>query len=737
MHNRKVHTQSHDSEDSTAIASPEESTPENPRVEPWGEHDHGGPVNQRLAMEDFRTLRRELNQLSRAQSHITSKSEPGTSTRRTTSRFGLSRRKTTKSKITDDPEVVATDPDIAADAKAEEASTDQDDFELDKFLQNGYFEKRTAEGTSAKKVGVVFKNLTVRGAAIKASFVKTLPDAIIGTFGPDLYRLTCRFLPFLNFRTKAGLRDIIKDFNGVVRDGEMMLVLGKPGSGCTTFLKTIANERSTYAEIIGDVRYGGIPAKEQYEKFRGEVIYNEEKDTHLPNLNVWQTLYFSLLNKTKKRNHGEIDIIIDALLRMFAITHTRETLVGNEYVRGISGGERKRVSIAETLATKSTLVCWDNATRGLDASTALDFASSLRIMTDISDRTTITTLYQAGEEIYQLFDKVLVIEEGRMIYQGPIAEARQYFVDLGFYANERQTTPDFLTSVGDPNEREIREGFEHRIPRTSEDLERAYKTSNAYKKVLIEVENYEKYLLDTKFADSARFKQSVREQKSNKTVGKQSSYTVSFWRQVLACTKREFWIIWGDKPGLYTKYFIIISCGLILGSLFYNQPSDTAGAYSKGGTAFLSILFLGWLQFAELVKAIAGRDIIARHKEYAFYRPSAVVIARVITDIPVIFPQALLFSIIMYFMSGLLRQAGNFFIYLLFVYVTTLTVTAYYRMMAAVSPTIDDAVRFAGLGFSLMVVYTGYAIPKPTLLAEKVWVSSYRPSQVFPNTNYC
>lgn len=92
--------------------------------------------------------------------------------------------------------------------------------------------------------------------------------------------------------------------------------------------------------------------------------------------------------------------------------------VGNEYVRGVSGGERKRVSIAETLASKSTVQCWDNSTRGLDASTALDYAKSLRIMTDVSNRTTLVTLYQAGEGIYGVMDKVLVIDDGRMIFSG-------------------------------------------------------------------------------------------------------------------------------------------------------------------------------------------------------------------------------------------------------------------------------------------------------------------------------
>lgn len=125
-----------------------------------------------------------------------------------------------------------------------------------------------------------------------------------------------------------------------------MLVLGKPGSGCSTFLKAIANQdRDSYASVEGAVSYGGIPADKQQKRFRGEVNYNPEDDTHFANLNVWQTLYFALMNKSKKREKDEIPIILEALLKMFGISHTKYTPVGDEYVRGVSGGERKRVCI--------------------------------------------------------------------------------------------------------------------------------------------------------------------------------------------------------------------------------------------------------------------------------------------------------------------------------------------------------------------------------------------------------
>jgi ATP-binding cassette subfamily G (WHITE) protein 2 (SNQ2) len=145
--------------------------------------------------------------------------------------------------------------------------------------------------------------------------------------------------------------------------------------------------------------------------------------------------------------------VLELLLRMLNISHTTNTLVGNEFVRGVSGGERKRVSIAEMMTTGAVVAAWDNSTRGLDASTALDYAKSLRILSDVFNITQFVSLYQAGEGIYDQFDKVLVIDSGRMVFFGPSKAARQYFLDLGFRDLPRQTTADYLTGCTDPNER--------------------------------------------------------------------------------------------------------------------------------------------------------------------------------------------------------------------------------------------------------------------------------------------
>lgn len=129
------------------------------------------------------------------------------------------------------------------------------------------------------------------------------------------------------------------------------------------------------------------------------------------------------------------------------IADQMNTKVGDEVTRGVSGGEKKRVSIAEAMITKASTQCWDNSTRGLDASTALEYVQSLRSLTNMAHISTAVALYQAGESLYDLFDKVVLIDEGRCLYYGPTEAAAAYFEELGFSRPARWTTADFVSFI--------------------------------------------------------------------------------------------------------------------------------------------------------------------------------------------------------------------------------------------------------------------------------------------------
>jgi ABC-type multidrug transport system ATPase subunit len=218
----------------------------------------------------------------------------------------------------------------------------------------------------------------------------------------------------------------------------MLIVLVKPGSGCTTFLKSVSGEtRGLNVDKDSVIHYNGIPQETYKAELRGDVCYNAETDQHFPHLTVGQTLEFAAAARTPSARVHEIPRaefskhVAAVVMALYGLSHTYNTKVGNDYVRGVSGGERKRVSIAEMALSGSPICCWDNSTRGLDAATALEFTRSLRVSSSVSGMTHAVAIYQASQAIYDLFDKAIVLYEGRQIYFGPAKSARAYFEGMG------------------------------------------------------------------------------------------------------------------------------------------------------------------------------------------------------------------------------------------------------------------------------------------------------------------
>ncbi|XRM42481.1 ATP-binding cassette transporter snq2 [Aspergillus tubingensis] len=583
----------------------------------------------------------------------------------------------------------------------------------------GQERKANSEEEKTRHLGVVWKDLTVRGVGLGAALQPTNTDILLG-----LPRLIKGLLT--GGRKSAPLRTILDDFNGCVRPGEMLLVLGRPGSGCSTFLKVIGNQRSGYKSVEGDVRYGGADAETMAKNYRSEVLYNPEDDLHYPTLTVRDTLMFALESRTpdkasrlpgESRKHYQ-ETFLSTIAKLFWIEHALGTKVGNELIRGVSGGEKKRVSIGEALITKASTQCWDNSTKGLDASTALEYVESLRSSTDMAHASTLVALYQASENLYNLFDKVMLIEEGKCAYYGRTENAKAYFERLGFVCPPRWTTPDFLTSVSDPYARRIKEGWEDRVPRSGEDFQRAYRKSDICKEAKADIENFEKEIESEQQAC-----EQAREKK------KKQNYTVSFYKQVVILTQRQFLVMYGDKQTLIGKWVMLTFQALIIGSLFYDLPQTSAGVFTRGGVMFYVLLFNSLLAMAELTALYGSRPVILKHKSFSFYRPAAYALAQVVVDVPIVFVQITIFELIVYFMSNLSRTASQFFINFLFVFILTMTMYSFFRTIGALSASLDVATRVTGVSVQALIVYTGYLIPPWKMHPWLKWLIWINPLQ--------
>ncbi|TGJ86324.1 hypothetical protein E0Z10_g2437 [Xylaria hypoxylon] len=596
------------------------------------------------------------------------------------------------------------------------SETSEDDFDLEQVLRGGLDAEQEA-GIKPKHVGVYWDGLTVKGMGGMTNYVQTFPDAFVNFV--DYWTPLKNLLGWDQKGTEATLLD---NFRGVVKPGEMVLVLGRPGSGCTTFLKSIANQRWGFTSVTGDVLYGPFTHKE-FKEYRGEAVYNQEDDIHHATLNVEQTLGFAIDTKvpnklpsgtTKAKFKSDV---IATLLKMFNIEHTRHTVVGDALIRGVSGGERKRVSIAEMMITNACVLSWDNSTRGLDASTALDFVKSLRIQTNLYKTSTFVSLYQASENIYNLFDKVLVIDSGKQVYFGPTTEARSYFEGLGFLQRPRQTTPDYVTGCTDEFEREYSDGYSpQNAPHSPETLAEAFEKSKFAQELEAEMANY-KGRLETETAKHEDFRVAVRE--SKRRGAKRSVYSVGFHQQVWALMKRQFVLKLQDKLGLSLSWLRSIIIAIVLGTLYLNLQQTSASAFSKGGLLFISLLFNAFQAFSELGSTMTGRPIVNKHKAYAFHRPSALWIAQIFVDTAFSAVQILVFSIIVYFLSNLTRTAGHFFTFYLLILVGNIAMTLYFRIIGCLSPDFDYAIKFAVVTITLFILTSGYLIQYQS---QQVWL---------------
>ncbi|KAK8866202.1 hypothetical protein IAR55_001353 [Kwoniella newhampshirensis] len=603
------------------------------------------------------------------------------------------------------------------------------DSDLDPFSENFNARKwvkemsRISQESSPRRTaGVAYSNMSVHGFGSDADYQKTVSNL-------PLSLISSARDAFSNRKRKV---HILNDMDGVLESGEMLVVLGPPGSGCTTLLKTIAGEMNgIFLNEEAEINYRGITPKQMLGRFRGEAIYTAEVDVHFPNMTVGETLLFAAEARAPRNPPGGLSRIEfarhyrDVIMSMFGITHTINTKVGNDFIRGVSGGERKRVTISEAALAGAPLQCWDNSTRGLDSANAIEFCKTLRMQAEYLGTTAVVAIYQSPQSAYDLFDKVAVLYEGEQIFFGKADEAKPFFEEMGFDCPAQQTTPDFLTSLTSPSERKAKPGFESRVPNTPKEFAQRWKQSAAYANLQKEIalfnrqhpvhgERYEEFMM------SRRAQQSKRTRPS-------SPYTLSYGQQIKLCVARGFWRLRADPSLTLTQLFGNFVMGLIISSVFFNLQETTESFYQRGALLFFAVLLNAFGAALEILTLYAQRPIVEKHARYAFYHPSAEAFASMLVDMPYKILNAIFFNLVLYFMTNLRREPGAFFFYLMINFFATLTMSMIFRTIGSVSRQFVQAMTPASVIMIGLVVYTGFAIPVTYMRGWSRWINYIDP----------
>ncbi|KAH8692011.1 putative ABC multidrug transporter [Talaromyces proteolyticus] len=599
-----------------------------------------------------------------------------------------------------------------------------ENFKHTKWVKNMlHITSRDPDRYPQRTTGVSFRNLNAYGYGTAADYQADVFNTWLKAFG------YCKGL--LGMRKKMRI-DILRDFEGLVKSGEMLVVLGRPGSGCSTFLRTLCGEtHGLWLDEGSDIQYEGVSYKEMHSRFRGEVIYQAEQEIHFPQMTAGDTLMFAAqarapANRLPGVSRQEYATHMrDVVMAVLGLSHTKNTQVGNEFIRGVSGGERKRTSIAETTLCGSPLQCWDNSTRGLDSATALEFVRTLRTSTKYTGSTAVVAIYQAGQAIYDIFDKAIVLYEGRQIYFGRADDAKRFFVDMGFYCPPRQTTADFLTSLTSPAERQIREGFEGRVPNTPDEFSVRWRESPEREALVEEIETFvaEHPLGGNKYNEFT----ASRQMEKAKATRASSPYTLSYPMQIRLCFWRGIKRLQGDMSNTLASVIGNIVMSLIISSMFYKLPVTTSSFYQRSSLMFFAILMNAFASVLEIQTLWAQRPIVEKHKKYALYHPSAEGLSSMLVDLPAKVVSAIVFNLILYWMTGLNPTAGAFFTFFLFSFTTTLVMSNLFRFIGSMSRTQAQAMVPAGIFMLALMIYTGFTIPIRDMHPWFRWINYINP----------
>ncbi|KAH3902153.1 uncharacterized protein SCDLUD_001966 [Saccharomycodes ludwigii] len=586
------------------------------------------------------------------------------------------------------------------------------DFDL-KQLLDYLRQHQLDQGIIPGDSGVAFKDLTAIGIDASAAYGPSVSEMVRGwaSWPGKLF----------NRKNAVPLRKIIQNMVGVVESGEMLFVVGRPGAGCSTLLKCISGETAELVSVEGEFSYDGLDQHEMMSRFKGYVIYCPELDFHFPRITVKETIDFALKCKTPRiRVDGMskteyVNSMRDLWCTVFGLRHTYATNVGNDFVRGVSGGERKRVSLVEALAMNASIYSWDNATRGLDASTALEFAQAIRTATNMSNNSAVVAIYQAGENIYTLFDKTTVLYNGKQIYFGPAEKAVAYFEKMGWVKPSRMTSPEFLTSVTvdfDNRTLEIKPGFEDKVAKNSQEFVDYWLNSPDYQEAL---QMYDDYVSAHPADETRKRLEEATAQRKQKFESQKSQYVANFWQQVWYCMIRGFQRTKGDMT--YTKVYLssFLIKGLVVGSMFWQidpkSQSTTEGAYSRGGLLFYVLLFCSVTSLAEIANSFATRPIIVKHKTYSMYHTSAESLQEIFTEAPVKFLAVLMLSLVTYWIPKLKWDAGSYFQYLLYLFTVQQCTSFIFKLVATLTKDGGTAHAIGGLWVLMLCVYAGFVLP--------------------------
>ncbi|KAJ7973927.1 ABC transporter G family member 25 [Quillaja saponaria] len=446
-------------------------------------------------------------------------------------------------------------------------------------------------------------------------------------------------------------RTILNGITGMVSPGEILAILGPSGSGKSTLLNAITG-RLQGNGFTGTILANGRKLNKSVMRRTGFVT---QDDVLYPHLTVRETLIFcSLLRLPKSLSKSEKISLAESVISELGLSKCENTIIGNSYIRGVSGGERKRVSIAHEMLINPSLLILDEPTSGLDSTAAHRLVTTLGSLAQ-KGKTVVTSMHQPSSRVYQLFDAVLVLSEGRCLYFGKGSEAMRYFESVGFKPPFPMNPADFLLDLANgvcPTD-----GLSERDkPNIKQNLIQSYDTLLAPK---VKAACMETSTISTKETRMSPESKSSKEHKRSS-----SSISISTWLNQFSILLQRSLKERKHESFNILRVFQVITAALLAGLMWWH--SDFRDIQDRLGLLFFISIFWGvFPSFNSVFAFPQERAIFMKERASGMYTLSSYFMSRIVGDLPMDLILPTIFLIVAYWMGGLKPEFGAFLLTLL------------------------------------------------------------------------
>ncbi|KAK2386931.1 ABC transporter G family member [Trifolium repens] len=491
-------------------------------------------------------------------------------------------------------------------------------------------------------------------------------------------------------------KKILKGITGSIGPGEILALMGPSGSGKTTLLRVIGGR--LLDNVKGKITYNDVKYTPAVKRRIGFVT---QDDILFPQLTVEETLIFSaFLRLPTSMNKQQKYAKVETTLKELGLERCRHTKIGGGYLKGISGGERKRTSIGYEILVDPSLLLLDEPTSGLDSTSANKLLVTLQGLAK-AGRTIITTIHQPSSRIFHMFDKLLLISEGYPIYYGTARETMEYFSSLGFSPEIAMNPAEFLLDMATGEVNDIR------VPTDIFDSQES--AHDSYKAVIKYLQLKYKTLLEPKAKESHRGVNIPEHLQVAIQVKKE--WTLSWLDQFVILSRRTFKTRSKDYLDKL-RLFQAIGVALMLGLLWWKSSTNTeAQLRDQVGLAFYICIF--WTStciFGAVYVFPFEKYYLIKERKADMYRLSVYYVCSTLCDMVahVLYPT--FFLIIVYFMAGFKRTVGCFFLTLFVVLLIAVTSQGAGELFGAAVMDIKRSGFVATLVLMLFLLTGGYYV---------------------------